>query len=393
MRIKNPLKLAFVSLFAISLAIILGAQALSSVSAKKNPELALSAFPLNGHALEELAFDRFTQAATDPNNLTTAAQDAAHLAHEAIRIEPLAPKAHAILALAETDPEKRRQLIDTASKLNRRNLALQSLMLEQRLQDNNYDGVIETLDQILRVHPRRRNDFFPVLTQALSQEQTVTSFTDLLKNDLPWREAFLRYAVGKNEALSSLAAIRGKIDLDDELFDQRLISNLVKNGSFADARRLYLDITKQNSHNAKDGAQLDWRSTYAPFDWAFADERGFRAQPSVDGKELEIRIQAGQGGVIASRIIEAPTGPFSIQINHKLEPKGQSEDVKLQLTCAGMTTPFFEEPLGSSKNILAVTSRPEDCAFIAMAVNGRAWSGRPAIRGSLEKISIRPIEQ
>ena len=46
-------------------------------------------------------------------------------------------------------------------------------MLEARLANGAYGPVVETLDQILRVHPTYRREFYPALGEALRDDRTI----------------------------------------------------------------------------------------------------------------------------------------------------------------------------------------------------------------------------
>ena len=90
------------AILGLALAIALAAQSAGIALTRKAPETALSLFPLNGLAQEELASSAFSLGS--PKGLVPAEVGmpmAEQWALEAYRKEPLSPEAHAILALAE----------------------------------------------------------------------------------------------------------------------------------------------------------------------------------------------------------------------------------------------------------------------------------------------------
>lgn len=402
-------RLLISGLLAVPLAVLSGAHALSSASLRSTPELSQLVFPGNGLASEKLAYrdfaDSVKKSLTGPHNqnddANSAAPDAAlqpgisvanlqsfasavaPLAQKALQLEPLLPKAHVLLALSETDPQRRREIIALASKLNRRELALQGVVLQQNIDDGDYAATIDTLDQILRVHPERTAQFFPFLTNALAQRETMEAFTALLRRPLPWRDAFLEFAVNEPNALDNLAVIRQDISPGNLVFDQRLIAGLVGQGKIESANRVF-----KVAAPAKASQPIEfWRSEYVPFEWQLADRAGFRAQTNKARDKLEFSIDPGNGGTLASRLIPAPSAPFVLRLDHQIEPATQIKDMKIQLTCWGQTQPFDEQQLSGSVSILTVNKRP-GCAYLEVAIVGRAWTGASTLTGSLGQLSV-----
>lgn len=390
MTLANWPRFTTASVFALGLAFVLGAQALSSVSTRSAPGLAVSAFPLNGLAREQLAFETFTAGVSAEEDTFAAARSASGMALDAVRSDPLAPKAHAILALAAAEPASRQAILAAATRLNRRELSLQGLALQEHIAAEDYSGSIETLDQILRVHPEYSREFFPVLAQALGQEETIPLFAEMLDNSSPWHARFLNFAVGQREILPNLAVLRPQIEVESETFDRRLIAGLAGLGDVAGAEVLYQGLTGDQGGLVSQGV-LDWSAAYPPFDWRLVDEAGFRAQQSPDGSQLELSVRPGKGGVIAARLLGAPSGPFEVTIDHRIAPADQMRDVRLQLSCVGVATPFYDERFSRGEGGFEVQAPPEDCAYMIIAINARAWSGRSVLSGTIEQIRIRTL--
>lgn len=404
----NLLKGGLIAGAAITLAVLSGAHALSSASVRNSPELAAAIWPTNGLALERLAYASFVddvrKALTRPRTSAASAGDqsaelAADLqgkgdeirrlaalqraaAIQALAYEPLLPKAHAILALSEADPVRQKRLVDLASRLNRRDSALQGLVLQSKVNSKDYAGTIETLDQILRVNPERGAEFYPLLTKALRQPVTIPAFRDLLSRPLPWRDAFLIYAVTDPVAARNLATIRKDIKIDNREFNQALTANLVRNGDLVAAADLYRRLAKPSASKAG-----EWSADFPPFDWTFANEAGIRAQPSRDGRSLEFAVDPGNGGVLASRLVLRPAQPFTVRVKHEVASGSSVEDLKLTLTCLGGNGPFFETALESGKESFEVRQAPA-CDYMLLAIHGRAWTGSEPLNGSLSAVRV-----
>jgi len=399
----KPIRLAVCSAIGLGFAVVTGAHALSSVSTRIAPQLAVNVFGSNGAAHERLAFDRFRAAAAaeagtsetdasssqarknlDTATLSTLAQSQRSHVLAAIRYEPLSPRAHALAIMAETDPRKKGDWIAAASSLNRRDIILQGLALEHHAARGDYPAAVATIDQMLRVKPERSDTIFPLLTTALTFDDTVPVFAQLLAKPLPWRDAFLMYAAQDGKARDNLARLRSQIDFGNENFDRSLISGLVSQGEILTAAELYSSL----GSSRKSGRSHQWRGDYPPFDWTFADDAAFRAQPSDDLSTLEFSIRPGRGGVLATKIIETPSTPFAIRLKNDISPAAQAEDVKLELRCASGSAPFFAQVFVPGDARFEVQTVPANCQYLTISVNARAWSGLPALRGTISQMEI-----
>lgn len=395
---------------AIALAVLSSANALSSASIRSSPELSVAVWPANGLSLERVAYRLFVENVRGTLNGAEASkerseanpdvakqirlsglqlqQSAANYeatAKSALRYEPLLPQAHAILILSERDPRRKGRIIALASQLNRRELSLQGLVLQNRIDVGDYPGAINTLDQILRVHPERKAEFFPVLTDALKQSGTNEAFREMLTKPLPWRESFLLYAVRDPKAAANLAVIRKKVSFGSSEFDRSLVANLARNGDIEAAAEIYRLLAKDGSRDS--GGQ--WMSAYPPFDWTFADKTGLRAQLGRDNRYLGFAIDPGNGGTLASRLIALPTSPLTITIYHVLEQGSSAKDLKLTLACYGQKAPFFEASFGENNGRFDVGRAPA-CKYALLAITGRAWTGSTPLNGTISDVQISP---
>jgi len=387
MSVRSWPRLIAATALGLLLACLLAAQALSSVSLRKAPELSVRLFPANGAAREQHAFSIFVSGVSAPGDEPEAARSAAAEALEAVKREPLAPKAYAILALASPDGASRRAILDGAHKLNRRDPTLQGLVLQERLADQDYPGTIETLDQLLRVNPELSRDFFPVLASALAEEETLPLFAQMLDGSASWHEGFLAHAVRQRAILQNLAQLRAEIAIADENFDRQLIAGLAAVGNIDSARQLVQRVSG-SAKAADTKGSIDWRSTYPPFEWQLSDEAGFRAQASNDMKRLELAVRPGKGGVIAARLLKAPVGPFAVRVKHRIAPADQLRDVRLQLICADDAQTFLDERLSRQGDAFEISAVPSGCSNVLLAINARAWSGRSALSGTIDQIEI-----
>jgi hypothetical protein len=389
------------SLVALALAVLAGAQALSSASLRRAPELALSVFPWNGLAAEETAFRQLAAAAAPASpgkprdsapaslprsaDLARLADASKEAARAAIRREPLAARALVILALAENDAARRRSILGSTARLTRRDLSLQTLLIEEHSKARDYPATMAALDAMLRVHPEQREVFFPAMAKTLAdQPAVIPAFARLLARPLPWRESFLGFAVTAPGAPDNLAALRGRIALDDGEFDRKLIARLAADGRFALAEQLYAKLS--HTERDRDGAGA-WSADYPPFDWQLTDQPGLRAQSGERPGTLEIAARPGNGGVVAARVMRNPGAPFVLALAHTVEPASQTGDLRLKVSCAGSTEPIFDQAFHGTASRFAIARLPS-CAYLSVAISVRAWTGGRPVKAVLSPLDM-----
>ena len=384
MKVARPVRLGVSVTLGLVLAAALGAQSAGIVLTKRAPDTAIAALPLNGLAYENIASAIFLATTEATGSPSEGAKAARSWALETYRLETLVPKAHAILALAEDDPEKRRQILAAALALNRREPRLQAVVLQQQVTDADYPAAIASLDRILRVKPSQYNELFPVLINVFAQEGATDEFAEILDGSSEWHGRFFRFAASQPSALRNLAELRGQQSFGDEVTDQTLLRSLEREGDFATAYSLYQRIA---GADATDAVGV-WSNDCPPFDWRLTDEAGLRAQPSLSGKGLEISVKPGKGGVVARRLLRAPERPFSIIVEHSIDSQQTLQDIDVLVKCAGQTSPILEANLVRQGNGYRIDNLPSDCAFIEIALGARAWSGRSALNEDIETVKV-----
>ena len=385
MNVANPLRLIFVSIVGLILAAVLATQSASFALTGEAPETSVRLFPLNGLAQENVASAIFSSSVALSGDPQSAAQLAEGWARTSYNYEPLTPESHAILALAQQDS----QVIGLAAQLNRREPTLQALVLQEHVTAENYAGAVESLDGILRVRPSRSSELFPVLLSVFAQDGAVEEFAEVLDGTSPWHQQFLNYAVAQPTALPNLAQLRTQVDFNEQKFDQALLRNLAQQNEIQLGYDLYNQFARGDRRSSEEGI-LSWESTYTPFDWRLKNNADFRAQPSLDGADLELYVRPGSGGVFATRIIKSPQAPFSFFAKHQITPRDLSEDVQISLRCTQDPEPFSQGEFSRDGLNLSIENVPANCLFMEIALQARAWSGQSALKGTISPLKIGP---
>jgi hypothetical protein len=387
MKLASPLRFAIVLISCALLAIALGTQTASIALTRKAPDTAVALFPINGLARENIAAGSFLLSFTEERDEELAARKAEKWARSSYREEPLTPEAHAILALAEENGELRSELLRLASELNRREPRLQALVLQDRVEAQDYPGAVQALDRILRVRPSRYGELFPVLLTVFVRDDAVEEFHGILDGTSPWHTRFLKYAVNQTPALSNLFDLRMRRSFGDREIDEMLLSNLVAQGEYEAAFTLFDTISEGGESVGSDGT-LDWEEEYPPFGWELVDQPGLRAQRGLNAEVLEVRVRPGKGGTVARRLMRAPQAPFTVFAEHTIRDRQVLEDIDIGLRCTGEQTPVLETDLMAFEGGVQIAELSQSCAFVELTIGARAWSGRSALGATIEAIRI-----
>ena len=383
---RKPLRWITASLIAIPLAATVGVQAMSIALSEKAPHTSVELWPENGLASEEIALALFQTKNKETQDQAASAAVAKEWALSAFRSEPLTPEAHALLALAGESAAERDAVLKSADQLDRRNAFLQGILLGKRAADNDFSGVIESLDRILRVRPSQSPELFPVLLGVFAMDGAADDLANVIDGSSPWHLQFLNFAVHQPVALENLAQVYASGDFRDEGLERNLILNLANAGRVEDAKPIY-DRLSGSSQEKTDDGRIPWSSQLPPLDWEFADEADFRAQHALKSDDLEIYVRPGNGGVFARRILAAPRGPFTVRALHSITPRNLAEDVELAVRCVGAADFAGSTAFDRERANLRIAELPEDCAFIELILSARSWTGQAPLRGT-----IRPLE-
>ncbi|MEM6492891.1 MAG: hypothetical protein AAF650_00790 [Pseudomonadota bacterium] len=382
-------RLIALGLGAAALAILMALQALSSAATRSNPQVAVTLNGFNGMAREQLAARVFLDASAQAQDIPKAAASARDLALTAYRSEPLVPKALMIAALSTPEAQDKDRILRLASRLNRRDLSLQAAVLEQKISVGDYTGVIATLDQILRVHPDYRAEFFPVLEEALVAPGTLEAFEDMLDGSSPWHERFLFHALRNPAARAQLAQLRPSITVTRVEFDRRLISGLAAQGEFELAQSVYnLATGQEDTMGGPVEETLAWSGQYPPFEWQLIDARDIRAQESRDGEDLELFVRAGQGAVVAQRFITVPAPELSLATTLEPTQANLAGRVTLSVFCGAARQPLAQLDLARGENALPLPALDADCEALRIELSARVLRGDPTLRARLARLRL-----
>jgi hypothetical protein len=342
-----------------------GAQALSNVYADKNPVLAVALSPYASDALEQLTLARLR---TGADGLTLDASDAA------------------ILSISQETPAGRRASTAAVARLSRRGRILNFAILQDAISRNDAQQSIDALNNLFFIYPGFVPRFLPTMVSYLGDPSNISQLRKILETDPAWADDFFVSNVS-GEVLVNMAQLRialgDSVTLTEET-DRHLVARLASAGLWTESFDLRERLTDDVTITGEEA--INWQADYPPFDWNLADDRHLYARPDTTGLKLRIRIAPGQGGLLASRVVNVPADARSLSLSHSLVPASGLENLTLSATCVESQTELAATAFRPMTAKL--TFNGERCDWIAIAIAGRAWSNESAITGEIDRLEF-----
>lgn len=384
MRSGRLLRLTIASVAGLTLAVGTAAVSISISIGKKDPSLAVRLLPNNCRALALQSFVEFQGKITDPSELAAAANATLPAAREALRCAPLLAKPRAIAVVAQSDEADRRKALSLTSKINRRDLFVQSLVMQDQLNAGGVRNVFVTFDQILRVNENHYADFFPALAGAIANQGDVSDIAELLNGGAAWNSQFLDYAVTQPDSLTWLAQVHPVLASTDEGFDAALIAGLTRRGSYGDAWTIYRKAAGEASVKTE-----AWPTRFAPFDWDLTRSSDVRVTPDGTADQVEVHVRAGSGGWLGRRVLPRPGSRAELELVHAIKPATASEGLRVIAKCTGSETELLDEYASGARSSWKLAIPVSNCDFVQVALLGRAPRTGSDWSGSIKSLRLR----
>lgn len=361
------IRLMIVGLGALIVSVLALTQGLATVVMRTDPELALRIAPNSGRAYNRLA--ELRTASLPPERY----REIAPLAREALRREPLAVGSATLLsvdAMLAGDRSRADRLLDYASRLSRRNLSTQLLLIERAVSRNDAAGALRQFDITLRTSQTSFPTLFPVLANAIADPYFLEPMKRIAREDPSWFPFFVGEAVTVDGALPNLARIMAAAPDTatgrNEELRQNLLDRMVATGRVGEARRYYQAI-----HPDVRGLVLDQRFSrpdlQPPFGWRLASEPDLLAE-YARGEGLHYIASADRGGVLASQTVmlragryrlDMPVQPAAGSLGWSLRCEGTAADIPSERSVSsGRLTTRFAVPEGCQTQMLSLEIAP-----------------------------------
>ncbi len=395
-RLTSPfaLRLAIVAL-ALMIAALVVRHGLATSLADDKPALALRIDGGDARALVEAARTAI-DSGSQPQD-----ESVARLTHRALSrdlTQPIAIEFRALQAVAAGDAARAHRLFALSSAISRRSLPTRMWLIEEAVGRNDVVGALDHFDIALRTSKAAPATLFPILASATTDPVLASAIARLLDRKPVWAPDFLYFTITDAKIADGAAAVmlrmRERAAIRRRGIDQTLIGQLVADGRFATARRVYSSF---DPGHAKPGLIADPRFTDAsarfPFGWSLADRDDIAAQRgNVDGRTiLSYQAVSGATGNAASQLLMLPAGNYRLSVATAEPATDPGAPPVWTMTCAqkgGMQIAVLVQPAKSGSTSAGDFAVPADCPAQWIALNLPASAASDGQSGSVASISI-----
>ena len=206
------------------------------------------------------------------------------MAKRALRADPLETDSLRLLALvadAKGDTSRARSLMELAAQYSKRDVRVQSWLLNQRLLDGDLDGALKSVDFMLRTWPEAKSIAEPLLVALSSDPDAVKPVVALLQTNPPWRSWFVTTFPGQVEDPAPLETFFKDLKAGpapptkDEV--NAYLKRLVDLGEFQTAYAARVDFSSPGwveTLGQVNNGGFEQPVDGLPFGWLFANVRG-----------------------------------------------------------------------------------------------------------------------
>lgn len=341
---KLTIRTWIIAVASIALAILVALASFGIVNQTRAPSrsLALGLYP-QGWAKAAFAQNQFAaQLARAPNAKPTAKM--VRLAREAVAVEPLAIAALPVIArsLSGDQLNKKAQALQlTAAELSRRNVMMNSMLIEQHLRQGDEDAAIVALGRAVSISNDTRSIYMRQLAVATARPEAGRALAPLLGRNPEWAPSYWSEVLQASSAHVEGARLRAALAgppwnqrLPTET-DFSLILKLAEIREFDLANDLAFLLGRESSSSdlLTNGA-FSRNPRFAPFDWQLISTGEFGAFIEPKGRRLLISSLPNASGTVAQQLISLPAGRYRLVSTLDGEFSGEASPLRFRLRCA-----------------------------------------------------------
>jgi hypothetical protein len=299
-------------ILGVVLAGFVGLLSLAAAVRPNNPDAALKLVPFDAIAQAQKA-DRLL---ADQGN-AQALVESASLAKAAVRRDPTSATGVRVLALSALtngDEAQADRLMAYARALSRRDLATTFYLINKAVADNKAAGALDNFDIALRTQPGAFETLFPILANALADDELVAPMAALFRKQPPWMTAFAGSAIHQTPVPINLARVLRMMPDSaasrHPVVRAELLARLVNEQRFSEAYAFYRSISGADTAPLLRDPKFARTSDLAPFEWTYPSQQSLGAEPQTSGG---VRIYAVDArGVVARQMLLLAPGRYTL---------------------------------------------------------------------------------
>lgn len=354
--------------------------------------------PNNGYIAGRLSQTLYNPEASEADRAQAVA-----LAHDAVRNDPMAVEAVAILAadaFIQGKQAEAERLLAYSQKLSRRELRTQLMAIELAVARNDISGALQHYDIALRTKRNAPEILFPILTAALPDPMIRKELVKTLSGKPKWGAAFINQAAAKTSDAATISAFfrelqAARLSVPDAA-SQVAINRLLTAKLFDDAWSYYAAVRpgsdRRQSRDPNFSLSLE---TPSGFDWIATNNSAVSTAifPDAQNGLFDFSVSMGNGGRLLQQLQMLPPGDYIIEGESSgIEQPSRSRPYWV-LHCQGggeiarVDLPNSSESGGRFRGHLSV---PANCPAQMLALVARSSDDISGVSGQINRVKIRP---
>lgn len=402
---KIVLRLREIGLIRIalfSLAGIVGAWfalmlAVSGVTRIKAPQSALAFMPNESTALASRADQLFF---LNPKNPPRAVRN---MALRALKEQAIHAKSLRILGYASDargDSAQAERLVRMAARLSRREPGAQLWLIEASARDGDVAQTLIHYDIALRTKPDTSTILFPRLLSAIDDKDIRTALQPYIRAQDNWALAFLNHANVNSKNLPALVDLiietGGLADKESAKSQELdLLSRLVSESFFEDARRIYLHMLGAKPARLSSPAfdESDRDARFGPMGWRMIDDPdaggGFTGSTGERQISLSIFANSATTRPVANKLLYLKPGKYLFTARLSNLDRGDGGFLRWQLRCPAFAAAPIWTIDSINKTLRATFSIPANCSVQFLDLIASGGKGQTGLEATVASVTIK----
>ena len=397
-------RLRNISIFRIALWIALGligswfamALAISGVTRIKAPLAALAAMPNESTALAASADQLYF---SNPKNPPQAVSE---MALKALASQAINPKALRILgyaADARGDSAQAERYVRMAARLSRREPGAQLWLIEVSARNGEVAQTLVHYDIALRTKPDTQNVLFPRMLSAIEDREIRAALKPYIRAENDWAAGFLFFANSNSKNLPVLVDLisetGGLADVESGKSQELgLLSRLVAEGFFKEARRLYLQMPGAKPARLTDAnfEASDRDARFGPMGWQLIDDPdaggGFNFKTGQRLTSLSLFANSSTTRPVAGKLLYLKPGNYIFSTRLSNLDRGEGGFLRWQLRCPAIPAAPVWTIDSISVSLRASFAIPANCPVQFLDLIASGGNGQTGLEATVASVAI-----
>ncbi|RDV01481.1 hypothetical protein DXH95_14395 [Sphingorhabdus pulchriflava] len=372
--------------------------AISGVTRIKAPQTALIAMPTESTALASRADQIFF---ANPKNPPREVELLARRALENQAINAKALRVLGYVADAKGDTETAEKYVRMAAKLSRREPGAQLWLIEASARKGDVALTLIHYDIALRTKPDTQTILFPRLVNAIEDREIRTALKPYIRAENGWASGFLYFANVNSKNLPALVDLivetGGLVDAENAKSQELgLLSRLVAESFFADARRLYLQMPGAKQARLASAAfdVSDRDARFGPMGWQLLEDpdAGGNFTGNVGDIQTMLSLFANSATTrpVATKLLYLKPGNYLFSTRLANLDRGDGGFLRWQLRCPGIGGAPAWTIDSINASLRAELLVPANCPVQFLDLIASGGKGQTGLEATIASVAVAP---